>query len=96
MVTSKPIPIRVDGEEYIIVWQDRHNIQRLIVYQYGAILGRKDFQFDVDQGRGVVEYAVRAIIRASPSIASAKNGEIQNTKLDRLNKRLRQIIVSLC
>lgn len=94
METSKRIPIRVDGTVYEVVWQDRHKTQRLSLYQNGTILGYKDFHFDVDKGRGVVEYAIRAIVGASPLLASLNVQNNGQSKPIRLNKRIKTIIMS--
>lgn len=62
MVNPKLTPIKVDGKEYGIMFQDYGEFIRLNVYQDGKVLGRRDFPRNVDQENNAITYFIRRMV----------------------------------
>lgn len=68
MLNSKPLKIDIGNQQYEVVWQDLGSGKRLIVLQGDRTVGFKDFGLLVDEGQGVVEHTIKAILNEQSTI----------------------------
>lgn len=57
-----PLKIEIENQHYDVVWQDLGSKKRLIVLQGNRTLGFKEFGILVDEGLGVIEHTIKAIL----------------------------------
>lgn len=57
------IPLKVDGQSYMLTVQDFGSHWKVRVYQNGRVLGFHDFPFRVSIDQRVMTYTVRSVLR---------------------------------
>lgn len=65
------IPVKVYDDTYEVIWQSfpkrlgskRDAFKLLLVFNKGELIGTKEFDLWTDEGHGVIEYAVKSILR---------------------------------
>lgn len=66
---ATPLPIKVEGVEFTVTWQDFGSYIRLNAFQNGKVFGSKNFPLTVEIDQRIISYAIKSIMRAKANEA---------------------------